>query len=87
MVTLMEHVLAGLAVAFAWFTFCYFCPRKACRKCSGWGSRQRRRGRTACGRCKGTGRIMRLSARIAHHAVHVARLQVRECIGKRRGAV
>jgi hypothetical protein len=84
MVTLMVHVLAVLGAGLAWFVFAYFRPRRRCRKCQGWGSSQRRRQRTACGRCKGTGRTMRLSSRLAHHAVHHARLQLAEFIERRR---
>lgn len=86
MVTFMDHALVVLGLLAAWSAFVYFRPRKRCRKCSGWGSRQRRSGRSACGRCKGTGRTMRLSARIAHHAVHHVRLQLREALERRREA-
>jgi len=34
-VTLMEHVLDGLALLAAWSVFVCFGPRKRCRKCSG----------------------------------------------------
>ena len=84
MVTLMERVLTGLALLAAWSAFVYFQPRKRCRKCSGWGSKQRRR--KACGRCQGTGRTMRLSAVLVHHAAGIAKDQVREAIAKRREA-
>jgi hypothetical protein len=84
MVTLMTHVLAVLAVLAAWCTFAYFKPRKACRRCSGWGSKGRRR--KACGRCQATGRTMRLSAVLVHRAVGIVRDQVREVIARRREA-
>lgn len=86
MASLMGHVLAGVGLLAAWCTFAYFCPRKRCRKCSGWGSRQKRRRRSGCGRCQATGRTMRLSAVLAHHAVDIARGQVREVIERRREA-
>ena len=86
MVTLMEHVLAGLALLAAWSAFVYFQPRKRCRKCSGWGSKQRRR-RKACGRCQGTGRTMRLSAVLVHHTAGIAKAEVREAIAKRRQVI
>jgi len=85
MVTLMEHVLTGLALLAAWSAYVYFKPRKQCRKCSGWGSKQHR-ARKACGRCQGTGRTMRLSAVLVHHAAGIARAQVRKAIDKRREA-
>jgi hypothetical protein len=85
MVTLMEHVLAGLGLLVAWCTFVYFVPRKRCNKCNGWGSKQRRR-RKSCGRCQATGRTMRLSAVLVHHAADIAKAQVREAIDKRREA-
>jgi len=84
-VTLMEHVLDGLALLAAWSVFVYFGPRKRCRKCRGWGSKKRRR-RKACGRCQGTGRRMRLSAVLVHHAARIAKAQVREAIARRREA-
>lgn len=86
MVTLMEHLLVPLGLGLAWCVFVYFVPRKRCRKCGGFGSKQRRRGRAACSRCHATGRTMRLSARVVHHAVHHARLQLAEFIEKRREA-
>jgi DnaJ-class molecular chaperone len=85
MVTLMEHVLDSLGLLFAWSAYVYFRPRKRCRKCSGWGSKQRTR-RKACGRCQGTGRTMRLSAVLVHHAAGIAKVQVQEAIAKRREA-
>lgn len=84
MVTFMEHLLVLLGLGLAWAVFVYFAPRKRCRKCNGWGSRQRRRERTACSRCKATGRTMRLSARLVHRAVHHGRLLLREAIERRR---
>lgn len=86
MAGLMGHVLAGLGLLAAWSVFAYFRPRKRCRKCSGWGSTQRRRRRSGCGRCQGTGRTMRLSAVLVHHAAAIARAQVRELIERRREA-
>ena len=83
MVTLMEHVSAGLALLLAWSA--YLKPRKQCRKCSGWGSKQHR-SRKACERCQGTGRTMRQSAVLVHHAAGIAKAQVREAIDKRREA-
>jgi hypothetical protein len=84
MVTLMTHVLAGLSVLAAWCAFAYLRPRKACRRCSGWGSKGRRR--KACGRCQATGRTMRLSAVLVHRTAGIARDQVRETIARRREA-
>jgi hypothetical protein len=85
MAALMEHVLAGLALLLVWSAYVYFKPRKRCRKCSGWGSKRRRR-RKSCGRCQATGRTMRLSAVLVHYAVDIARAQVQEAIDKRRDA-
>jgi len=84
-VTLMEHVLTGLALLAAWSAFANFRPRKRCRKCSRRGSKQHR-SRKACGRCQGTGRTMRLSAVLVHHAAGIAKAQAREAIAKRREA-
>lgn len=82
----MEHALVVAGLLLAWCAFVYVKPDKACRKCSGWGQRQRRRGRSACGRCKATGRTMRLSGRLVHGAVNIGRLELREAIERRREA-
>jgi len=84
-VTFMGHVLAGLGLLVAWCVFMYFVPRKRCRKCNGWGSKHKGR-RRACGRCQATGRTMRLSAVLVHHAVNIAKTQLREAIERRREA-
>lgn len=86
MVTLTGPALAGLGLLPAWSVYVYFKPRKRCRKCSGWGSKQERRGRAACSRCHATGRTMRLSSVIVHRAVHHARLQLAEILERRREA-
>ena len=86
MATLMEHVLAAAGLLAAWSAFAYFCPRKRCRKCSGWGSGVKRRRRSGCGRCQATGRTMRLTAVLAHRAAGIARAQIQEFIEQRREA-
>jgi hypothetical protein len=85
-VTFMEHALVALGLLLAWCAFVYVKPDKACRKCSGWGQRQRRSGPAACGRCKATGRTMRLSARIVHGVVVIVRDQLRAYLERRREA-
>ena len=84
MATLMGHVLAVTGLLAAWCTFAYFCPRKRCRKCSGWGSGVKRRRRSGCGRCQATGRTMRWSAVMTHRAAAIARAQALEFIEQRR---
>jgi hypothetical protein len=82
----MERVLVILAALLAWCLFVLVKPDKPCRKCGGWGSRKRRRRRSACGRCGGTGKRMRLSARIVHGGKTLAHERIREATEKRREA-
>lgn len=84
MASLMGHVLVALILLVAWCAYVYFRPRKACRKCSGWGSRKKPgRKRTACGRCQATGRTMRLSAKLVEQVLHHGRGQARELRARR----
>lgn len=64
------NLLAVIAVGLPLYTaFCLVRPDKACRRCSGWGSKPGRRPRSArrqCARCDGTGRRFRIPARVIH---------------------
>ena len=62
----MTHLLMFLAIAAGYGLFVLVRPQMACRKCSGWGSRTRRRKVSACGRCHATGKVFRPGARLVH---------------------
>jgi DnaJ-class molecular chaperone len=63
----VTHVLIVLALIAGYAVFLLIRPTRACRRCSGWGARNKRRGhRSYCARCKGTGRTFRLGSRIVH---------------------
>ena len=84
--TIMHDVLLALAALAAYGLFVVISPKMACRKCSGNGSRQRRRQRTACGRCGATGRQFRPGARLVHNGLVLAVDAIREHIERRREA-
>lgn len=60
----MTHVLIVLALIAGYAVFTLIRPMKACRRCSGWGARGKRR--SYCTRCNGTGRSFRFGARLVH---------------------
>ena len=69
----MLHLIAvALILAAAYGLFCAVVPAKACRRCSGWGSKPGRRllrrspQRRQCRKCDGTVRRFRLPARLAY---------------------
>lgn len=68
----MTQFLVVLAAIAGYLIFCLFKQGKPCRRCRGWGHRQRRRRRTACPKCKGTGVRMRLGARLVSTGVAAA---------------
>ena len=74
----MHHVLVLLALLGAYTLFVLAVPRKRCRRCSGWGVRQKRRSRPACARCKGAGRTFRPGARLVHRGAVTAIKYARE---------
>jgi hypothetical protein len=74
----MHHVLVTLGVIGAYCLFVLAVPRKRCRRCNGWGARQKRRRPAACGRCKGTGRTFRPGARLVHKGAVTAIRHIRE---------
>ena len=66
MTPLIVAVVIGLPLYTA---FCLIRPAKACRRCSGWGSKPGRRPRSArrhCRRCDGTGQRFRVPARAVY---------------------
>jgi DnaJ-class molecular chaperone len=62
----VSHILIVLALLAGYALFLLIKPEKACRRCSGWGARGKRR--TYCSRCQGTGKRFRLGARLVHRA-------------------
>lgn len=74
----MDHLFVILALLGAYVVFVLVKADKACRKCSGWGHKAKRRRRTACGRCKGTGRQFRPGARLVHKGAGAVHRYVRE---------
>jgi len=60
----VTHVLIVLAALAGYALFLLIKPERACRRCSGWGARGKRR--TYCTRCAGTGKRFRLGARLVH---------------------
>jgi hypothetical protein len=72
LVMVMERVLVGLGLLLGYAAFLVLKPKKPCRKCSGSGSRQRRRTRSACGKCGATGRQFRPGARLVHAGIVLA---------------
>lgn len=74
----MTHLLTVLAIAAGYGLFVLASPTWGCRKCSGWGSRTRRRKVSACGRCKGTGKVFRPGARLVHRGAALALRHLRE---------
>jgi hypothetical protein len=59
---LIAATLAGYAL------LCAVSPFAVCRKCSGTGLRNQRRGMKLCRRCRGTRYRLRLGRRLANHA-------------------
>jgi predicted Zn-ribbon and HTH transcriptional regulator len=74
----MTHLLIILAIIAGYGLFTLVRPHMACRKCSGWGSKTRRRRVSACGRCKGTGKVFRPGARLVHRGAALAIRSYRE---------
>lgn len=74
----MTYLLMFLAIVAGYGLFTLVRPHKPCRKCSGWGSRTRRRTVSACGRCQGTGHVFRPGARLVHRGAALAIRTVRE---------
>ena len=74
----MTHLLMFLAVVAGYGLFVLVRPQMACRKCSGWGSRTRRRKVSACGRCQATGKVFRPGARLVHRGAALALRHLRE---------
>ena len=72
----MTQLLMALAVLAGYGVFVFVKPARACRRCSGWGARGRRR--SACGRCRGTGKTFRPGARLVHRGAALAMRYVRE---------
>ena len=66
----MSQVLIVLALLAGYALFLLIKPEKACRRCSGWGARGKRR--TYCTRCSGTGKRFRLGARLVHRGAAAA---------------
>ena len=85
LVMVMERVLVVLGLLLGYAVFVALMPKMNCRKCNGWGSRQRRRhGRSACGKCGATGRQFRPGARLVHAGIVAAVDLIREHVGQRR---
>lgn len=74
----MTHLLILLALAAGYAAFRLVKPHKACRKCSGWGQKTRRRRRSACTRCGGTGKTFPLTSRLVHKGTAAAMRRRRE---------
>lgn len=74
----MGTVLIILAIAAGYAAFRLVKPHKACRKCSGWGQKTRRRRPSACTRCGGTGKTFTLTARLVHKGTAAAMRRRRE---------
>jgi hypothetical protein len=74
-------ILAALAV---YALFVLAVPDWACRRCSGWGQKTRRRRSRACARCKGTGRTFRPGARLVHWAAAAVIRYVRDLMESER---
>lgn len=74
----MTHLLVFLAIVAGYGLFVLVSPTWGCRKCSGWGSRTRRRRVSACGRCKGTGKTFRPGARLINRGAALALRHLRE---------
>jgi DnaJ-class molecular chaperone len=64
----MSLLLLILGALAAYTLFVLASPATACRTCSGWGMKQRRRRRAACPRCGGTGIRFRPGAPLVHRA-------------------
>lgn len=79
------HVFAVPVIALLWVLYVLIWPHKPCGRCSGWGSRRRRR-RSACSHCDGTGIRFRLSARLVHKVAALAVRSGREWLRRRREA-
>ena len=69
---ILNLILLAAAAAVVYSLFVLVIPMMACRKCSGWGQKTRRRKVSACGRCKGTGRQFRPGARLVHKGAALA---------------
>lgn len=74
----MSAVLMILAIAAGCALFRLVKPYRACRKCSGWGQKTRRRRTSACSRCGGTGKTFTLTARLIHKGAAAAMRRRRE---------
>jgi DnaJ-class molecular chaperone len=66
----VTHILIVLALLAGYALFLLIRPMKACRSCSGWGAKGRRR--SYCTRCSGTGRRFRLGASLVHRGAAAA---------------
>jgi DnaJ-class molecular chaperone len=73
----VSTVLIILAIAAGYAAFRLVKPHKACRKCSGWGQKTRRR-TSACSRCGGTGKTFTPAARLVHMGTAAAMRRWRE---------
>ena len=84
-VSITPHVFAVPVIAPIWALYVLIWPHKPCSRCSGWGSRRRRK-RSACSRCDGTGIRFRLSARLVHKGAALAVRSGRGWLERRREA-
>jgi DnaJ-class molecular chaperone len=74
----VTHLLMFLAVVAGYGLFVLIRPTGSCRKCSGWGSKTKRRRVSACGKCSGTGKTFRPGARLVHRGAALAIRSIRE---------
>lgn len=74
----MTHLLIVLAIVAGYGLFALVRPHMSCRKCSGWGSKTKRRRTSACGKCSGTGKTFRPGARLVHRGAALAIRSIRE---------